>query len=335
LRSGASVGGSRTVPAEPSDELPVLKPNLQIAFYYRLQELKSLYLHEALRETVEEADIVSLDDELAQGVPGDSLKRVASFGLRGEVFFAVPYVLERNPFLVGYYRLLLGFSKKEFYNKGPFGRFQALEERGEIPDAIRAEIAAFCTSLVKSAEILVANTDDLSLSLVRDLQVLTLGPQLRGGHNTRIGQTATREVFTLMQDIVGHNAVDVSERMILLRNDSRRMVTIEFFNDPDVRINEQLTTTTRPLVSIEIKGGRDRSNIHNRLGEAEKSHQKAKERGFFQFWTIIRCEVDPAIARQESPTTTHFFNLDRIKDPATPEHRAFRELLGALVGIQV
>lgn len=113
------------------------------------------------------------------------------------------------------------------------------------------------------------------------------------------------------------------------------MVMIEFFNDPDVRIIEQLTTTTRPLVSIEIRGGTDRSNIHNRLGEAEKSHQKAKDRGFFQFWTIIRCEVDPVIARQESPTTTYFSNLDRIKDPATEEHRAFRELLGALVGIQV
>lgn len=316
-------------------ELPVLKPNLQVAFCYRLQELKALYFHEALRETLQEADIDTLNNELARYVAPDSVKRVASRGLRGEVFFAVPHVVQRNPFLLGYYRLLLGFSKKEFYNKGPFGRFLVLEERGRIPDALGHEIPSLCASLAKSAEILVAAIDDLSLSLVRDLQVLTVGPQLRGGHNTRIGQTATKEVYNLIHGIVAKNAIDAAERMILLRNDSQRVVMIEFFSDPDVRIVEQLSATTRPLVSIEIKGGRDQSNIHNRLGEAEKSHQKAKDRGFFQFWTITRCEVEPAVARQESPTTTYFFHLDQIKDTGTEAHKAFRELLGAVVGIRV
>jgi hypothetical protein len=32
-------------------------------------------------------------------------------------------------------------------------------------------------------------------------------------------------------------------------------------------------------VAVEIKGGKDYSNIHNRIGEAEKSHQKAKKEG--------------------------------------------------------
>lgn len=58
---------------------------------------------------------------------------IASFGLRGEVFIPVPCVLRANPYLLGYYRLLLGLSQKETYNKGPFGRFKAMEERGEIP----------------------------------------------------------------------------------------------------------------------------------------------------------------------------------------------------------
>jgi len=85
---------------------------------------------------------------------------------------------------------------------------------------------------------------------------------------------------------------------------------------------------------MEIKGGAARSNIHNRLGEAEKSHQKAKSRGFFEFWTIVRCQTDPAVAREESPTTSHFFNLDRIKDPTTPQRTRFREMLGSLIGIR-
>lgn len=119
-----------------------------------------------------------------------------------------------------------------------------------------------------------------------------------------------------------------------VENDSHRLVLIEFFSDPDIRIVEQLASTTRPLVSVEIKGGADRSNIHNRL-EAEKSHQKARARGFFEFWTILRSEVDLTLARRESPTTSHFFNLDRIQDHATEEHRAFREIFGALAGIRI
>jgi hypothetical protein len=87
-------------------------------------------------------------------------------------------------------------------------------------------------------------------------------------------------------------------------------------------------------VSIEVKGGTDISNIHNRLGEAEKSHQKARNRGFFEFWTIVRCDVDPAMAARESPTTSRFFHLDRISDQKAPEHREFRDLLGSLLGIQ-
>jgi hypothetical protein len=70
-------------------------------------------------------------------------------------------------------------------------------------------------------------------------------------------------------------------------NDSGRKITIAFSSDPDISISEQALNRQHPLVSIEIKGGTDYSNIHNRLGEAEKSHQNAKSSGFHQFWTIL------------------------------------------------
>jgi len=57
--------------------------------------------------------------------------------------------------------------------------------------------------------------------------------------------------------------------------------------------------------------------------------------GFFEFWTIIRVDVDPAPACKESPTTTHFFHLDRTLDPARREHAQFRDLLGTLTGIRI
>ena len=113
-----------------------------------------------------------------------------------------------------------------------------------------------------------------------------------------------------------------------------RSISATFIYLRSLRITEQLASSVRPLVSIEIKGGADVSNIHNRLGEAEKSHLKAKSRGFFEFWTITRVPADESVARRASPTTTHFFHLDQIKSQSTKAHRAFRDVLGSVLGIR-
>lgn len=332
LRKGDSSGQSEIVMDE--NPYPTLSPKLQISFYYRLQEIRALYLDEALRETVLKINMKTLDHGLNAYVNGGCLKKVASFGIRGEIFFPVPVVIEQNPFLLGYYRLLFGLSQKEFYNKGPFGRFKRLEERGEIREGIRQEIPMLCRSLVGTGEILVEKLDVLSTSIVHDLQLLTLGPQLRGSENTRLGQDATQEIFKLIRSIVGPYAKNVTERTITIDNDSGRTVMVEFFSDPDVRVTEKLPSSVRPLVSMEIKGGGDASNIHNRLGEAEKSHQKAKQQGFFEFWTIARVQVDLELAKRASPTTSHFFDLEKIIDVSTKEHKTFRELLASHIGIR-
>ena len=166
------------------------------------------------------------------------------------------------------------------------------------------------------------------------LQLLTLGPQLRGSENTRLGQDATRLVFDLIKSITTSHIKESTERIIIIENDSGRTVLIEFFSDPDVQITEKLESGIRSLVAIEIKGGTDSSNIHNRLGEAEKSHQKARNRGFFEFWTIVRVDIDDIAAKRESPTTSRFFHLDRIIDKMSQDHRTFCELLGSLLGIR-
>src|SRR5262249_35059705 len=90
-----------------------------------------------------------------------------------------------------------------------------------------------------------------------------------------------------------------------------------------------------PHTSIEIKGGADVSNVHNRLGEAEKSHLNAKASGFTRFWTILKARVSENVARPESPTTQQFFNLDDILDSGSPEQRRFRELLYQTIGISL
>ncbi len=263
------------------------------------------------------------------------LKKLAQFGIRGEVFFPVPCILKAYPYLLGYYRLLYGLSQKEFYGKSPFNRFKRLEESGDIPGTISCEdIEKLCKSLIGTACILVESMDSMSVDIVSHLQLLTLGAQLRGSYNNAIGEGATLEVVGLIRDITSKYITEDEGNKIVLINDSGNIINIDFLSDPDVRIIGQLDCEVRPILSIEIKGGKDVSNVHNRMGEAEKSHQKAKEHGFREFWTLLRAGIDMEMAHRESPTTNHFFRIDEILDKTTPEHKKFKELLCSFIGIK-
>jgi hypothetical protein len=324
-----------TVMSKDGNPFPILSPELQASFYYRLSAIRQTCLQSALRDAVDRADLELIDRELRQLVSSTGIKTVAKFGLRGELIFPVPALLRISPFLLGYYRLLYGFSQKEFYNKGPFGRFKRLEEKGEIPTASEKLLAALCCSLCQSGERLVESLDDLSVDIIHELQVMTLGPQFRGSENTRIGANATRQVYDLISVIVQSQIRDRTRRSIRLVNAAEHVVLLEFASDPDVLATEKHGDTIRTILSIEVKGGSDASNIHNRLGEAEKSHLKAKRLGCTDLWTIIRVDLPDEAAEAGSPTTTRFFNLDRIIDQGTPDFAAFRDSLGLRLGIRL
>jgi hypothetical protein len=318
---------------------PVLKPDLQVSLYSRLQALRERYLVESLKKTLEaeDFDLAAVNAELAEYADGKNLKRIASFGLRGEVFFPVPYVLSRNPFLLGYYRLLLGFSRKAFYEQGPFKRFDSLEDQGKVRDALEPQLRALCVSLSKSASMLVEWINPISTAIVNELQMLTLGAQFRGSGNVRVGQEAIDQFFNLLTVMLEPYKPAVKRRTITLKNDSKLPVEVRCGSDPDVSITQELKSQKRKLVAIEIKGGTDVSNVWNRLGEAEKSHQTAKHYGFNELWTVLRVDVvsDPNTlrkAREKSPSTTHFFYLDKILDGASDEGKTFRQLLGSIMG---
>lgn len=317
----------------PAD-FPVLKPSLQVAFYHRLESTRNQWLRSALKGTLRKlSDLRPVDEDLRIYAPKASVKRLAEFGIRGEVVFATPTLLELNPFLLGYYRLLYGFSQKEFYNKGPFGRFKKLEERGDLGEATRGELPRLCRSLASTAALLIEALDPVSEDVVHELQLLTLGPMLRGSENTKIGNRAAKVVFELIKQHVEPSNPDVTKRSIRLANASGRSVLLEFGSDPDIRVTEKLQRRTREVLSVEIKGGADRSNIHNRLGEAEKSHLKAKRLGCSEFWTILQVHVEAQIAHQRSPTTTRFFHLQELCSPDSPIRREFLEELSSRLGI--
>lgn len=181
--------------------LPVLQPDLQVGFYYKLKSIKDLYFHEALSKTIRKLKVADIDSELQKFVSDDALQKLASFSLRGEVLFATPMLLTENPFLIGYYRLLLGFSQKEFY-KGPFGKFRKMEEKGTLLGSAQKGLAALCQSLVASSELLLKQIDEISILSLSELQLLTVGPQLRGSMNNKYGVIATQKTFSLIKEFV-------------------------------------------------------------------------------------------------------------------------------------
>jgi hypothetical protein len=321
---------------------PRLQPNLQISLYSRLQALRKLYLRDALRAAVEDEgfDLALLDSDLARYVPAKHLKRLAASGLRGETVFPVPYLLAKNPYLLGYYRLLLGFSQKAFYGQGPFSKFKALEERGTIPALLEAVIPALCVGLIEAAALLLPAIDPLSSEIMHDLQLLTLGPQLRGSRNVGVGQEAVDLVIDLLKGLLARYSPQVTRRRIAFSNDSGLPVTIQFGSDPDVSITQKLGSEERRLLALEIKGGADVSNIWNRLGEAEKSHRTAKAAGFNELWTVTGVDLDGTketrrTAHEKSPTTTRFFYLARVSDSASAEGTLFRQVLGSIIGAKL
>jgi len=313
-------------------------PDLQIDFSIALAQIRQEYLQEALCKTIKNMDIAELDKELADFVPRMDLAILASRGLRGELLFPVPCLLTKNPKLIGYYRLLYGFSQKAFYS-ADFGLaiFKPMEDRGTISEGIAGSIPSLCRALSGCASSLLKGVgeDRLTKEFMDDLSLLTLGPQLRGGANVRKGTAGIVKIFESISRIVRESVVSSDRQCIEIRNAAGRKVLIEFASDPDIIIREVMAEKRyRNIIAMEIKGGTDFSNIHNRIGEAEKSHQKAKQAGFVECWTIVNVDkIDMDMAHKESPSTNRFYRISQIVAGEGEEFKDFRNRIVALTGI--
>jgi XcyI restriction endonuclease len=175
----------------------------------------------------------------------------------------------------------------------------------------------------------------ITRELLDDLTLLTVGPQLRGGYNVRAGLAGIVKVFDAISAIVAHAATKTDPRLIEIRNAANRRVFIRFASDPDIRIQEEMTAASvRNVVAIEVKAGLDFSNIHNRIGEAEKSHQKAKADGYVERWTVVNVDrIDMEMARRESPSTDRFYRMSQIDQGAGVEYQDFYNRVLSLTGI--
>jgi hypothetical protein len=182
-------------------------------------------------------DITEIDNELATYTPKESLATLAAHGLGGELLFPVPCILALNPRLLGYYRLLLGYSRKEFY-RSEYGTsaLAGMEDNGTLSPRGGELLPQLCQVLIARACDLVRGlgSQRITRELLDDLTLLTLGPQLRGGANVQRGAMAIVKVFQAIYNIVQQAAVDSGPNRINVLNAAGRNVSIEFAPDPDI-----------------------------------------------------------------------------------------------------
>lgn len=251
----------------------------------------------------------------------------------------MPSILEEKPTLIGYYRLLLGVSQKRFYRAGTgMGPFKSMEARGLLNPKRRPRLELFCSVMSEYlAELVRQISPKVTPRDVADLPLLTLGAQLYGSNKNVIGKQATLDVFLSVAEIVKKFIVTKEAKKIVITNASKRKVVIALSSDPDIRNQEQFEgQQLRNKVAIEIKGGTDVSNAHNRAGEAEKSHQKAKKSGFRDFWTIIsKAGVDVNKLSRESPTTNSWFDVAEVLAREGDDWNEFRSRFADSAGIPI
>lgn len=290
---------------------------------------------DALSEALSALDPNQIKAQIGDYVAADVQKCLAAVGLRDEYVFPVPAIIEAKPTLIGYYRLLLGAPQKSFY-KGTTGMgiFKSMEDTGAMSPKQRSYVPDFCAAMAVSLAELVRQIPNFTERDLRELPVLTFGSQLQGSNNTQIGKKAMKDVFIAITEILEDRTIKQEAKKLTVKNASGRMVVVSLSHDPDVSIREQVEDHTHSKVAIEVKGGTDVSNVHNRAGEAEKSHLKAKQKGFKEFWTIIsKAGLEMSKLKQESQTTTEWFDVTELLAREGKDWEDFRQRLAAAVGI--
>jgi hypothetical protein len=210
-----------------------------------------------------------------------------------------------------------------------------MEVKGTLTARQSANLDRLCEEMTAALSELVRGVAPaITLRDVQELPLLTLGSFLQGANNVLIGQQATLAVFVAIHEIVARFVSESDSNTIVLKNGAGRTVRIHLASDPDVSIKEEFSGTFRNKVAIEIKGGTDKSNAHNRAGEAEKSHQKARNQDFRDYWTVISMSgLDRSKLQSESPTTMSWFDVAQVLAREGNDWLEFRTRIAEAVGV--
>lgn len=296
-------------------------------------------LHGALRQALAQIDPDIVAKEMATYAPPAERQMLAGAGIRDEEMFMVPSVLRHEPKLLGYYRLILGVPQKQLYRADTgVGPFRKMETDGVIPIGVVDRLGDLCSAMNTSLAALIAQlSPSMTEEDLKQLPLLVLGVQIDGVLRNKIGAIATAGVFGAIESVINDAGVTHTRsrngRRLSFTNAAGRVVTVKLASDPDAVIEEQIGDETHVKVAIEIKGGTDASNAHNRAGEAEKSHQKVRSTAG-DFWTVISLKgLDFKTIKSESPTTRHWFDVSEILVGSGPTWDQFKDRITVACGI--
>lgn len=313
-------------------------PLLQLGFATLLEGARDRVLLSALRRTIGELSVSEIDQQLAIFASEKALSSLASRGIRGETIFPLPLVLSASPELLGYYRLLYGYSQKIFYtSKTGASALRLMEIRGIVTPRAAPRIETACIAFALAGEMLVEGLGKklTGFEIAHELSLLTLGAQYRGSANNTRGTDGINAMFAVLKRAFEDEIEKTGERTLLVRTLAGKQVLIQLASDPDVLVKSTMSDgQVRSVVAIEVKAGEDHSNIWNRIGEAEKSHVKMKSEGVNERWTIVNDPQAPlAKMKSSSPSTTRFYQLLHLTDDSSDEFSDFRSRLRDLVGL--
>jgi hypothetical protein len=172
--------------------MSAIKPpdaSLQVRFHQLLVGARKMWLRDALDTALGRVDPNAVKEQMRTHAPADAIRILAAAGVRDEHVFPVPAILEDSPTLVGYYRLLLGVSQKQFYDGATgFGIFKSMEHLGTMGQKQQEALPAFCTTMGQSlADLIRQLSPTVTNRDVSDLQLLTIGAQFRGSANNLRG----------------------------------------------------------------------------------------------------------------------------------------------------
>lgn len=311
-----------------------------------LHDYRESMLGSNLKNTVSTIDPDVLQADIARFVSKDCRMILQGLSIREEAMFALPCVLQKNPVLLGYYRLLMGISEKQFYTSASgLSVFKTMEHDGKIAAKAEKELEDLCRAINSTMSLLLKGFDHSNLPQdVSELQLMTLGVYADGVWRNIIGRKAALHVFETIKQIVkscGAELVTEEDKCLRFKNDAGDLYRVVPSSDPDISVfREAQPDKGQPeekLLCIEIKGGQDVANVHNRAGEAEKAHLKASRAGWHEKWTVIylvglqQKQADKLLT--ESPSTDQWFDINEVCAQSGKTYDLFKNTLVSRFGL--
>jgi hypothetical protein len=216
-----------------------------------LSAARKTWTIDALSTVLFQVDPQTLKQQIMTYVPTDIQQILAGQGILDAHVFPTPVVLEEQPTLVGYYRLLTGVGQKGFYRGGTgMGPFQRMENHGLLVPATHALLPEFCLVMADVlVELIRAIAPTLTSRDIHELQLLTLGSNFYGSANNVIGQTATTGVLDAIAEALTEYVTARTARTLTINMPDGRTYRVALASDPDVALQEMVGdhTPIRPF----------------------------------------------------------------------------------------